>query len=93
MPHDRKGVKVKEGDLVRIPVREMRTLLVEPNPEAPGEYTPSIQVFPEASEQTFLTGKVGEIYEGEEACNAVFQIDGAPTPLSFNTRLVEKIAG
>lgn len=88
MPHDMNGNALAVGDRVRIPVRRINTFEVEENPdieEMPGQFS-----LPEEA-PTDLEGTIVELYEGEEACNALFEVDGAVSRSSFNTRLVEKI--
>lgn len=89
MPHDRKGQKLAVGDRVRIPVRKANTYAVEPNPDYPDEIPGQFEVLDEAPME--LEGTIVQLYEGEEACNAEFEVDGGRWTSTFNTRLVEKV--
>lgn len=90
MPHDRKGQKLAVGDRVRIPVGQVHSYEVLPNPDIPEETANAI-ITVRSPAPYELEGTIVELYEGEEACNAEFEVEGAGHPYTFNTRLVEKV--
>ena len=89
MPHDMKGQKIEAGDRVLIPVSPVRYMQVIGNEAAPDEYCPTLLVH-DGVEQT-LEALVVQVYEGEDACNAEFEVVGMSGTTTFNTRLVEKL--
>lgn len=88
MPHDRNGAALAVGDAVTLPAREIRYMKVAENPDHPEEYGPEIRLETGAEED--LHGKVTEIFEDEDACNAVIEVESCPNTVTLNSRLLVK---
>jgi hypothetical protein len=90
MAVDRNGNPLAKDNLVRIPVRPIRALQIDPHPDAS---TALLHVYPdEPGEPIYVTGRVLDITEADGEAVAVIQVDGAEVHSVLDSRLVERIA-
>jgi hypothetical protein len=104
MAVDRPGNPLAKDNLVRIPVRPVRVLQVDPTAWDQGELTPTLFVYPGLADgeepdaaREYLTGRVLAISEdpmatGGPAAIAQVKVQGIEGPIWIDTRLLEKTA-
>jgi hypothetical protein len=104
MAIDRLGNPIAKDNLVRIPVRPVRTLQVDPTAWDENQQTPTLFVYPGRADgedpdaaREYLTGRVLAISEdpvltGGPAAIAQVKVQGIEGPIWIDTRLLEKTA-